>query len=789
MVLKIVRALVRYRWATLFFIVVSMGLSAREARTIQVRFQYRDFFDYPSNPRLPLLTRYTADFGDPGGYVVLLVEAHDVFAPEVLRYVSDITRELQAFPEFSSVKSLANASCIRAQRGGVESGPVMNHVPSTPEESWDLRRTALQCTMLVRHVVSADATATAVLAEMRVPSVFATIEEERTASGIAQSVVRDHPPPDGVRVRVTGAPQVEVATSTSLARDQATFMPCVLLIIVVALALTFSSVQGVVLPLCAVIVSLVWTAGIYSLFHRPIDIIGSVFPTILVVYGVVDPIFVYTRYLTKLDLGRVPRVAIFEALSELLVPCFLTSLTTALGFASFATATLPSIRNFGLIVAIGVSLSFVTTITVLPVLLALLPPPKRKQTSTRLSALVDAALVRYWQVIRRRRGAVLAVAIGVLALGAVAGRGVGIVNEYTGVLPGGSAKDGVRALERKLSGVVRLVVYLEGPAGSMKRPDVLRAIAEVDRLAEQRPEVDSSISLADLVADANQAFEGGDPNEHRVPDSAALIAQYLAFTDPSDRADFVSDDYSRSHIRILVTDRGSRAIRELGDALEQHIASRFARLGVRASLTGRSVVAYAEADRVVAEILWSFVGAYAIIVLAEWAAFRSLRVALLSIVPNLVPVAACFITMRLFDLHLRLDNAIVLCVSIGGLFNTTIHIVARILRQLRAGATDPDAIVEQSLRIVGPPSLYTAAILSAGFAVFGFSSFPGVQAFGLLTMVTLVVGFLSDASVTSTLMRSAFGWKSAMLAALPGTDVSGGAVPASMAEGLSRRTS
>jgi predicted RND superfamily exporter protein len=637
----------------------------------------------------------------------------------------------------------------------------MTCVPSTPEEVDDLRRTALQSTMLVRRVVSADGTATAVLAQMRTPAAFATIEEERTAVGIADRVMRDHAPPEGVRVRVTGAPRVEVDTSTSLAHDQATFMPCVLLIIVVALAFTFRSVQGVLLPLSAVIVSLVWTAGIYSLFHRPIDIIGSVFPTILIVYGVVDPIFVYTRYLTKLHLRNNSRAAIFEALSELLLPCFLTSLTTALGFASFATATLPSVRNFGLIVAVGVSLSFLTTVTVLPVLLSIVPFPKRKHSPTRATELLDVALVRFWRAIRHRRGLVLASALAVLAIGAAAASGVDIVNAYTGILPNGPAKDGVRALEQKLSGVVRLVVYVEGDVGSMKRPDVLKAIAAIDALAEQQPEVDSSISLADLVSDANQAFQGGDTSQHRVPDSAPLIAQYLALTDPSERSDFVSDDYSRSHIRILVTDNGSLAFHKLRQRLEHGLDARFAPLGIHATITGRSLVAYEEADRVVVEILWSFVVAYLIIVVVEWAAFRSLRVALLSVVPNLVPVAACFTTMRVLGIHLRLDNAIVMCVSVGGLFNTTIHIVARILRQVREGATDPDDIIERSLRTVGPPSLYTAAILSAGFAVLGFSRFPGLQSFGLLTMVTLMTGFVSDASVTSTLMRSAFNWKKA----------------------------
>ena len=783
MALKIIQALVRYRWATLFLILISTALSARAARSIQFRFQYRDFFDYPTNPRLPLLKRYTDEFGDPGGYVVVLIEAGDVFQPDILRYVSEITGELETYSAFSEIKSLVNVPCIRAAGGSVESGPVMDRLPTTQQEAEAVRRTALQCAMLVRRVVSADGTATAVLAQMRTPAAFATIDEERAAVTAAQRVVRGHPPPTGAQAQITGAPRVEVDASTSLIHDQATFMPGVILVIVIALALTFRSLQGVLLPLSAVTVCLAWTAGIYSLFHRPIDMIGSTFPTILIVYGVVDPIFVYTRYLDKLDVGLARDRAIWGAISELFLPCFLTSLTTALGFASFATATLPTVRNFGLVVAIGVSLAFVTTVTVLPVLLAVVPPPRRKHSSTRSSVLLDGALVRLWSAIRFRRGLVLAGALAVIAVGAVAGRGLDIVNDYTGILPSGPAKDSVRALERKLSGVVRLVVYLEGPDGSMKRPEVLKAIEAVDQFAEHQPVVDSSISLADLVGDANQAFEGGDPKEHRVPDSGPLIAQYLALTDPSDRSDFVSADYSRSHIRILVTDQGSLAMQRLRDVLQREIDYRFAPLGVRASITGKSVVAYEEADRVVVEILRGFVVAFVIIVLVEWMMFRSLRVALLSVIPNLVPVAACFAAMRAFGLHLRVDNSIVMCVSVGGLFNTTIHIVARILRQVREGATDPDEIVEQALRIVGPPSLYTAAILSMGFAVLGFSRFPGLQALGLLTMLTLMTGFVSDAAVTSTLMRSAFDWKKAIAAARLAADISRAPPVARVAEG------
>jgi predicted RND superfamily exporter protein len=159
-------------------------------------------------------------------------------------------------------------------------------------------------------------------------------------------------------------------------------------------------------------------------------------------------------------------------------------------------------------------------------------------------------------------------------------------------------------------------------------------------------------------------------------------------------------------------------------------------------------------------VLWGFVVAFGVILVVQLVMFRSLRIALISVVPNLVPVCVCFLVIRALGLNLRVDNSLVLCVSVGGLFNTTIHIVARIMQQIRAGAREPDQIVGRALAAVGPPSLYTAAILSLGFSAMSLSRFPGLQTLGLLCLVTLVSGFIADATMTTTFFSMFFNWSS-----------------------------
>ncbi|HKO94804.1 MAG TPA: MMPL family transporter, partial [Polyangiaceae bacterium] len=289
-------------------------------------------------------------------------------------------------------------------------------------------------------------------------------------------------------------------------------------------------------------------------------------------------------------------------------------------------------------------------------------------------------------------------------------------------------------------------------------------IEAVDRIAEKLPTVTSSISLADLVGDTNRAFFAGDSREQRVPESEALISQYLSLVDPGDLSDFVNSDYSRSHIRILLQDRGSESLWRVRDVLQRELDARFPTLGIQATITGYGIASYYDADRVVEEVLWGFLIAFCAIILVQLTLFRSLRAALLGIVPNLVPVCACFLVMRALGLQLRVDNSLVLCVSVGGLFNTTIHISARILQQVRRGASDPDGIIERALAAVGPPSLYTAVILSLGFSAMGFSHFPGLRVLGLLCLVTLLAGFVADAMITTTFFRLFFNWSTAQSA-------------------------
>ena len=484
---RFIRFILKHRALVGTLLLVSLALSIYAARTIHVRFQFRDFYDYPENPQLPLFKRDNREFGDPAGYVIAMLEADDVFRPDVLAYVQRLTRALEPEPAFARVRSLTNAPAIRGQGDDVVTGPLFAEPPVSAADITDARRFAIESPLLRRRLVSSDGTATAVLAEMRKPALFASITEQREALDVMQRVIAANPPPRGLRIRVTGAPAVEVGVTEALIRDQLVLMPAVLLVLGAMLFFTFRSFHGILLCMASVTVATVWAAGVFALFGRPVDIIGSVIPTTILVYGVVDPIFVLTRVLQKLDAGRQKDDAIVEAQSELGLPCFLTSLTTAFGFAVFLTAKALTIRHYGLSVAVGVLFAWLSSVTVLPLLLSVVPAPRRRFSAIGFTLYIDRALGAVWEFLRRRVPQAIAVSLVLLVTGAWFAREQRIDNVYVDALPRGGVLDDVRALEKKLTGVLRVIVYLEGAPEAMKQPRVLKAIEAIDESMERKP--------------------------------------------------------------------------------------------------------------------------------------------------------------------------------------------------------------------------------------------------------------------------------------------------------------
>jgi uncharacterized protein len=757
---RFIRFVIRRRWLALVTIGLISVVAGYSARKIEVRFAFRNFFDYPANPDVATVDRYHEYFEDPAGFVAIVVESSDVFDHDTLAYVSTLTRELEPNQIFSHVRSLTNARAIRWVGDSVDVGQLLPTLPTSAADSDRVRKIARESRLLHRLLVSEDSHSTLIAAQLAVPPSSSTLPDLRRAIVVVNGVLITHPPPLGIKLRVTGAPVLEVEASDALILDQIVFTPIAILLIVIALWAAFRCIHGVAMPIIAISCAAIWTAGIYPWFGHPIDMVASTIPATLMVYAAVDPIFVLRRYLDKLRLGLGKEDAIIATYRELTMPCFLSSLTTAVGFAAFATLDLPIIVNFGAIMAIGVMLAFVTTMVVLPVLLAILPTPPALAISTRFATRIDRALAAAWKWLDRRRYVVLACAAGLIVVGGILSMRQTVSVYYTRILPPGATENDIRFLENNFVGVIRSAVFLEGPKDSMKRPEVLESIDRIGQTATKFSIVTAAISVSDMVREMNRAFMEGDPKEFRVPDSANLSAQYLQMLDPADRQRLLTEDDARSHIMIFSKDHGTAEWRPMRDAVMATARQELAPYHIDVHMTEQSPAGFDALDALVYDVLKGFVLAFVLVLILIAIVMRSIRIAIISAIPNLVPVVACFVLLRIFGITLRVGTVLFLSVSVGGLFNTTIQLVARLRQRVAEDPTlTPEAAIEDCMRDVGPPALFTAVILSLGFAIFGLSRFPDLRVFGLLASNTLLVAFVSDMMLSTTLLRVFFRWR------------------------------
>jgi len=308
--------------------------------------------------------------------------------------------------------------------------------------------------------------------------------------------------------------------------------------------------------------------------------------------------------------------------------------------------------------------------------------------------------------------------------------------------------------------VIRSAVFLEGPKDVMKQPKVLQAIGRISDVAASYSIVTAVVSVADMVREMNRAFMSGDPKELRIPDSANLTAQYLELLDPADRQRLLTEDDARSHVMIFSMDHGTAEWRPMRDAVMATAQKELAPFHIHVEMTEQSPAGFDALDALAYDVLRGFITAFVLVLVLIAIVFRSIRIALISAVPNLVPVVACFFLLRVFGISLRVGTVLFLSVSVGGLFNTTIQLVARLRQQLAAHPDlSPDAAIEDAMRDVGPPALFTAVILSLGFAIFGLSRFPDLRVFGLLASNTLLVAFVSDMMLSTTLLRVFYRWR------------------------------
>ena len=713
-------------------------------------------------------------FGREDNLVLLLVEGEELLRPDVLQPLRDVTYELRLHPLVVDAQSLATLALPRPDSLSAE--PHLGSLESlagsdgytrpirgprvTDDQADQLATYATAEPLIANRLISADRS-TAVIA-VWLHTELQDIHDLTDATTQINDTLKLYDFPEGVTVVVEGIPALRVTIVDNLRREQLTFVPLTTLVFLLLLLFLFRRPSGVFLPLGTVLLALTATLALMVATGSSINIINNVLPTLIFVIGISDSIHMITRHTEEVELGKSHSEAVKEMIRHTGAACLLTTGTTAVGFLSLLSANTSVLQNFGWQAASGVMFAYLATLFFLPAALLFLRPARRgpaNRTAQDTPPLLERSLMKAGSLILARPWTV--VTLGLVLTASVAFHGHRVVVDTTILEVFDEDHPTFRAtrlIEDELGGVLPMEISFEAEERDFfKAPQVYRGVHEIQQLAAGQPTVLSTESYVDYLQTARVAVVGDPDQRDKMPANLAQIEQLLLLISDAPDSDgglnnFVTGDFRNARVLVRVADTGATSHLALAELLERELDRIFAdqdHLTYR--ITGDAFVASAALDSFVRDLAMSLLIAIFVIFLMMTFAFRSLKIGLLSMIPNTLPLLITFGYMGFAGINLNTTTIIIFAISLGIAVDDSIHFFARFVEE-RARQADLKAAILNAYFGAGRAILLTSILLIIGMAVVATSDFVPTQQFGLLTAITVASAVVADLVILPALI-------------------------------------
>jgi predicted RND superfamily exporter protein len=692
------------------------------------------------------------DFGDDEIFVIAM-ETSDVFTAENLTALRQVSDRIAQLKEVREVKSLVRVTSFRwvPADDWIEVRPLIEEIPSDPAALAALKERATQDPLFRRTLVSEDGRTAALNVSFRKMTDREFIDAK--LDGRIQRILNEESH-DGLRFHVAGRPHVKSQVYHLVLRDLATLVP--LAVAGIALVLTFclGSWRGVVLPMGAVLIATLWTFGAIALLEQPLTILTVILAPNLIAIGSVYGVHLVIRYEEEALESGAPDspAAALSCLRHVTTPVLISGLTTAIGFGALLVTDVPAVFELGAFSVLGVACVTLLCLTAVPAALALLPLPARAQRQglmRRISTSIQQLFATVLRFLNRSSArfsrSVIAVWIALSVIAAILVPRVRIDTDYLSFFDEDSrVRQDFEAVNRLLAGAVPIYVVIGSDLpGEMREPQVLRAIERLQQRVETLPGVTHAASIVGIVKALNSAVEAGDPAQQRIPDTRGGIAELLQLVPKGDAGRLLTTDHARANLVVRTGTVGSEAVRSLETSLEKAVAEVGLPEGLTSSVTGNAILLSRSADGIANGQMQAVCLAAGSIFLLILAGLRSLPLAVIAMIPNVVPVLLFFGMLGGGLAPLSLPTSLIGSVALGIAIDDTVHYIVRYRAERIAGRDSEDASRRAS-QSVGTAIVTTCLMLMAGYGIIALSGFATLRQFGLLSSGTMLLCLVTD---------------------------------------------
>ena len=556
----------------------------------------------------------------------------------------------------------------------------------------------------------------------------------------------------GIDLKVSGMPYIRTLNATSILSEISLFIGAALFITSLIFFFFFRSHRATLIAVLIVIVGVMWTFGFIGLFRFEITVLTGLIPSLVIVIGIPNCIFLTNKYQQEYSTHGNKAKALQRVITRVGMATLMTNLTTAAGFATFMITNSELLKEFGLVAAVSIVALFFLCLIIIPIYYSYQPIPKEKHLQHLNRNYTKVFMQWIEKMVKYNRRYVYAIAIILFIISVFGAFNIKTSGSLTEDMPKNEAffKD-IIFFEKEFDGVMPLEITINTKRkNGVMRLTTMKRMEELQKSIEAFPELSKPLSIVNLVKYSKQAFYNGNPDFYELPTSQeqAFILSYAKNSAKDSQKDFiksyVSKDGSVARITTFMKDIGSGNMEKVENKLVLKINEIFPSDRYEVTLTGKAYVFQKGTKYLLDNLISSLLFAIFLISMLMVFMFRSFKMVVISLIPNLLPLVITAGLMGYFGIPLKPSTILIFSIAFGLSVDDTIHFLAQYRQELTKHNWKIKKSVFATLKEAGVSMFYTSVVLFSGFSVFMLSSFGGTVALGGLIAFTLFFGMLSN---------------------------------------------
>ncbi len=755
----------------LFLLILLFGATAFmgwKASKVQLSYDFTRALP-TDNPKYQEYQAFLKKFGGDGNTMVVGIETDQLFTVGLFNQLAQLHQQLKKVPGVTDILSIPEV--VNLKNDSVDHKLVPErifHYPYTSQQALDSDRVVFENLPFYKNLVYNPQTHGYLMGVSVNKDTINSKSRTRLINDIMQEV-DGFAKKSNLPVFVSGLPFIRTTIGNRIKAEMNLFLLGSLLLSVITLFLFFRSVSATLMSLLVVGMGVVWSLGTIVLLGYKITLLTAIIPPLVVVIGIPNCIYFLNKYHTAYRELNNKEKALVTMVGRMGIVTLFCNIAAAIGFAVFALTHSDLLKEFGAVAGINIMALFLISLIFIPSVLSYLPPPKEKHTRYLDNAFLELILLRIekWAFHHARWVYGVSIVVTVFAV-----MGIFRIKSEGFIVDDLPKNDKVytdlKWFEKNFGGVMPLeiVVDTKKKNGLLRSTKPIAKIEELSAYIAANPATARPLSFVEGLKFAKQAYFDGDSMSYSIPyeSDLAFMSPYLRAKPDSSGApktsfsklmnSFMDSAKQMARISVNMKDVGSARLPLLLNDFQKKADEIFDTASYHVTFTGSSISFLEGSSFIIKGLKESIFWAFLLISLCMLYLFRSFRILVCSLIPNLIPLVVTAGVMGWAGIALKPSTVLVFSVALGIAIDVTIRFLINYKQELPRFNGKVSETLVQTIRHTGISIIYTSLVLIAGFIIFCWSDFGGTKALGWLTSLTLVVGTLTNLILLPVLILS-----------------------------------